>query len=331
MPLLAFVALAVIGALGTWLARAYALRRNLLDQPGERRSHTVPTPRGGGIAIIAVVLLALWAPVHGPPDAGGWGLQAAFAAGFGLVGLVGLVDDHRPLPPWHRLAVHAGAAAIFSLALWHGGAAPLVAAGVFATILVLVNVWNFMDGINGIAATQALLVAGGLAAGLSGGWGMVALGLAAACLGFLPYNFPRARIFMGDVGSGAVGFALAALGGVLATTRGVDAGLLLLLPLSAFLVDASLTLARRMLRRERWWTPHVQHAYQAWARGSGHVPVTLAYAAWTLGGLMLAWACRDADTVFILSICAGWYTGAASIWWLLQRRSRPVQESTGTE
>lgn len=333
-PLLAFIALAFLAALGTWLARAYALQRNLLDEPGERRSHSVATPRGGGIAIMAVVLLALCSAIFVPAGAQGpavpW-LHLAFALGFGLVGVVGLVDDHRPLSPWHRLAVHAVAAAAFSAALWQAGGTLPVAAAVFIAILVLVNVWNFMDGINGIAATQALLVAAGLFGGLAGSWATVALALAAACVGFLPYNFPRARIFMGDVGSGAVGFALAALGGVLAASRGVDAGLLMLLPLSAFLVDASLTLARRVLRGERWWTPHVQHAYQGWARDSGHVPVTLAYAAWTLAGLLLAWACRDADTVFILSICGGWYTGAASIWWLLQRRSPAVQDSTGTE
>lgn len=325
-----FAALAAVAALGTWLARAYALRRNLLDHPGERRSHSTATPRGGGIAIVAVVLLGLAGAAAGLAGPAHSGVAAAFTAGLALVALVGLLDDHRPLSPWLRLAVHAVAAAVFAFALWQAGSTSWLAVIVCVAILVLVNVWNFMDGINGIAASQALLVAAGLAAGLDGGGFLVALGLAAACAGFLPYNFPRARIFMGDVGSGALGFALAALGGVFAASAGPGPGLLLLLPLSAFLVDAGLTLGRRVVRGERWWTPHVQHAYQVWARRAGHVPVTLAYGAWTVAGLVLAWASRDVDTVFILCICAGWYTGAASIWSLLQRHGRSGGE-TGTE
>lgn len=317
-----FIALAGLAAVGTWLARGYALRRELLDLPGERRSHAVATPRGGGIAIVVVVVLAMAAAVAGAAPVQPM-LAGAFALGLVMVAAVGLVDDHRPLSPWLRLAVHALSAAVFSAALSHAGATPLVTAITFGMILVLVNVWNFMDGINGIAATQALLVAGALLAGLDGGWALVALAMAAACLGFLPYNFPRARIFMGDVGSGATGFAVAALGGVFAAGAEPGAGVLLLLPLSAFLVDAGLTLLRRVLRGERWWTPHVQHGYQAWARRAGHVPVTLGYAAWTLAGLFLAHVCSDVDMVFILPICIGWYTGAASIWWLLQRHDRP--------
>lgn len=318
----AFIALAGLAAACTRLARGYALRRELLDLPGERRSHAVATPRGGGIAIVVAVLLAMAAAAAGAAPVQ-MVLAGAFALGLVMVAVVGLVDDHRPLSPWLRLAVHAFSAAVFAAALSHAGAAPLVTAITFMMIMVLVNVWNFMDGINGIAATQALLVAGALLVGLQDGWALVALAMAAACLGFLPYNFPRARIFMGDVGSGATGFALAALAGVFVAGAAPGTGMLLLLPLSAFLVDAGLTLLRRVLRGERWWTPHVQHAYQAWARQSGHVPVTLGYAAWTLAGLMLAWVCRNADMVFILSICIGWYTGAASIWWLLQRRDRP--------
>nr|WP_255703264.1 hypothetical protein [Lysobacter sp. GX 14042] len=322
--------MAAAAALGTWLARAYAVHRDLLDHPGERRSHSTATPRGGGIAIVAVLLLGLAGAAAGLAGPVHPGVAGAFAVGLALVALVGLLDDHRPLSPWLRLVVHAVAAAVFALALWRAGGAWPLAAAVFAAILVLVNVWNFMDGINGIAASQALLVAAGLAAALDGGGFLVALALAAACAGFLPYNFPRARIFMGDVGSGALGFALAALGGVFGAGAGPASGLLLFLPLSAFLVDAGLTLGRRVVRGERWWTPHVQHAYQAWARRVGHVPVTLAYGAWTVAGLVLAWACRDVDAVFILCICAGWYTGAASIWWLLQRHGRSGGE-TGTE
>src|SRR5690606_27675026 len=126
--------------------------------------------------------------------------------------------------------------------------------------MVLVNIWNFMDGIDGIAALQALVVAAAitlLANVAAARW--IALALAAACFGFLPLNLPRARIFLGDVGSGALGYLLA-LAMVLAATGGGQATspaawVLLLLPPSAFFLDASLTLLVRMLRGERWWTP----------------------------------------------------------------------------
>src|SRR5690606_16503734 len=198
-------ALVGLSALGTWLARAYALRRQLVDQPGERRSHSVATPRGGGIAIVVVVLLvAGGVAASGGGGPASQGLLATFAGGLAMVALAGLVDDHRPLSPWLRLGVHVLAAGWLAIAGWRGR--PAAAVATFVAIVVLVNVWNFMDGIDGIAATQAVLFAGGLAVALDGAWSVLAAALAAAALGFLPYNLPRARIFMGDVGSGAIGF-----------------------------------------------------------------------------------------------------------------------------
>jgi hypothetical protein len=90
-------------------------------------------------------------------------------------------------------------------------------------------------------------------------------------------------------------------------------------PLSAFLVDSGLTLLRRMLRREAWWTPHTQHAYQVWARRAGHARVTLAYAGWTLAGALLAWGGFRLPVHFMLCIGLAWYTSAAFVWWSLQR------------
>src|SRR5690606_23140662 len=146
--------------------------------------------------------------------------------------------------------------------------------------LVLVNIWNFMDGIDGIAAGQALVVAGAWA--LLAGQGPVlwlGLALAGGALGFLPFNFPRARVFLGDVGSGALGYGLAALLALGALGQSPATRVAWLLPLQPFLIDGSLTLLARMVAGEAWWRPHVQHAYQCWARRRGaHVPVTLAYA-----------------------------------------------------
>lgn len=310
----------LIGVIGTWLARAYAVQRNLLDHPGERRSHGTPTPRGGGISIVLVLLVASLAlAMRDPARALLW---LGFALALLLVAGVGWWDDHRPLPAWLRLLVHAIAAAILSMAVFSAYGEAWLAVATFAVALVLTNVWNFMDGINGLAASQAALVAAAYAAVLSGSaWGWLGWALVMACLGFLPFNFPRARIFLGDVGSGALGFAIAALA-IAAVGEGQLAWPLALVPLSAFIIDAGLTLGRRLLRGERWWVAHAQHAYQGWARRVGsHVPVTIGYAAWSALGLVLMdGAAPRAGFFLTLAVVLAWYMSGAFFWWRLQRR-----------
>jgi UDP-N-acetylmuramyl pentapeptide phosphotransferase/UDP-N-acetylglucosamine-1-phosphate transferase len=305
-----------IGVAGTWMARSYAIRRDLIDHPGERRSHDVPTPRGGGIAIVVALLVAASVLAWRHPQE--IVLICGFVFGLMLVAGVGMIDDHRPLSPWLRLAVHSIAAGIFSLAVAATSDEVLVALIAFVVAMVLTNVWNFMDGINGIAASQAALVAAGLAFVIGGSWGWMALALAAACLGFLPFNFPRARVFLGDVGSSALGFAVGALL-VVALARGRLSGALLLLPVSAFLVDSGLTLLRRVLRRERWWTSHAQHAYQRWAAKAGtHATVTFAYAVWTVASWLLAlWLARGTEGQMAVW-GALWFTIAVASWGWLQ-------------
>lgn len=306
-----------IGLLGTWLARYYALKRRLIDQPGERRSHATPMPRGGGISIVAAMLVALaWWGWRHPADAM---MPSALAIGLGLVAGAGWLDDHRPTSPWLRLAIHAIASAVFAGALHLEGHGLLVVASGLLLPLVLVNVWNFMDGIDGIATTQAV-IAGAAVLLLSASREVTAVTVAlmASSLGFLPFNFPRARIFLGDVGSGALGYAVAVLA-VLAMPRSGWSGWLLALPLSPFILDASLTLIARMVRGERWWMPHVEHAYQRLARHSwGHVRVTCAYAAWSLGGLMVLWAMRPSGGTAIMSAVIAWYVTGAVVWMRLR-------------
>ena len=306
-----------IGVAGTWLARRYALRQSLIDQPGERRSHSVATPRGGGIAIVisllvAAVALGLRQPAQAP-------LMLAFGVGLLMVAGIGWVDDHRPLSPWLRLGVHVVASGLFALVVGDLYDSVWLALAAFVATLVLTNVWNFMDGINGLAASQALLAAVGLAWLAGGAWGLLALALAAACAGFLPFNFPRARIFMGDVGSGAIGFALGALC-VVAGARLGEKFALVLLPVSVFIVDASLTLLRRLLRGERWWTPHTQHAYQAWSRAAGHARVTACYAAVSLLVIIASWGGVPRDAFFIAGITIAWYMCCAFFWLVLQKK-----------
>lgn len=306
-----------VGLAVTWMARRYALRHALLDQPGERRSHAVPTPRGGGVSILASLLLALlwlWMQPGAPP----W--LPGFAIGLILVGGVGLVDDHRPLSPWLRLVVHAVAAGCLAAGTWLAYRDPALAVLAFAAAIVLTNVWNFMDGIDGLAATQSLLVALAIMMFATGAAQWLALALLAATAGFLPFNLPRARVFMGDVGSGVLGFAIAGLV-VVAVAGSSGRGWLLALPLSAFLVDASLTLAGRVLRAEPWWRAHALHAYQRWvARCGRHQRVTLAYAGWTAASLAFAWLfLRFTDKAVVdVGACVAWYTVGAGAWWMLQ-------------
>lgn len=311
-------AIAALAAVGAWLALRHALRHGLFDQPGERRSHSVATPRGGGIGIVvawAVGCVVLWlAGMLAPP------LAAASVAGLALVGGVGWIDDHRPLSPWWRLAAHVVAGSLLAAGLWGAGAPPWLVALAFAAVPVLVNAWNFMDGIDGLATSQAALASLGFALlAPTHVASLPALALVAACLGFLPFNFPRARIFLGDVGSGALGFTLAASASVALLEAGPVAGPGLLVPafllVSAFLIDTALTLARRIVRRERWWTPHVEHAYQRLAARLGsHAPVTLLYAAWTVGALLASLAVASRPASVKLSFAGGCVLTGILVW-----------------
>jgi UDP-N-acetylmuramyl pentapeptide phosphotransferase/UDP-N-acetylglucosamine-1-phosphate transferase len=307
-----------IGLAGTWLARGYAVRHALIDQPGERRSHDTPTPRGGGIAIVAALLVALaWLALSDPA---GPLLYAAIGAGLLLVAGVGWIDDHRPLSPWLRLATHAVAAAGLSWAVIMAGGGLLAASLAFVLVLSLVNIWNFMDGIDGLAASQAGLAALGYAL-FAGSGPVMWLGLAllAACAGFLPFNLPRARIFLGDVGSGTLGFALAALLSMLLLEPDWQRAPVLVLPLCAFVIDATLTLGTRMVRGDRWWMPHTQHAYQRWTRRNGrHGLATAAYAGWTLVAIAAMLAMRSQPPAVIMGAVAAVYLLACAAWWRLQ-------------
>ena len=309
----------VVAIAGTWLARRYALRRSLIDQPGDRRSHRQATPRGGGVGVVCALLLAF-----------GW-LASAFpaerlpllAAGTGtlLVAAIGWVDDHRPLAALPRLLVHVVAATLLGGALAAHGAAPLLCVSAGLLALVMINVWNFMDGIDGLAASQAAIAAGGyLVVGPGGGAGWLAAALMAGALGFLPFNMPKARVFLGDVGSGALGFAIAAVVAWAGVELSWESRGLLLLPLVAFGVDAGLTLASRILHGQRWWEPHVMHAYQRWARRAGHGRVTLAYAGWTLVAVaLMAWL-MAAGTSARMAVAGAFVLSGACAWRLLRDR-----------
>ncbi len=320
------------------LARRYALARALIDVPNERSSHSVPTPKGGGIAIAIVVLTGLvLLAVLGPVGAGP---AIALGGGGALVAGVGWVDDHYGLSAGVRLAVHVTAAAwavtwlrgMPDLAL---GAATLHLglAGALLAVLGVVwatNLYNFMDGIDGLAAAEAVVVGGMgwlLLASRATSLALVALLVAAAAAGFLVWNWPPARLFMGDVGSGFLGFMFGGLAVATENARALPA-LLWLVLLGPFFIDATVTLLRRMVRGDRWHAAHRTHAYQRGVQsGWSHRRVTSVVAALS-GALGLAVAIaigRPALQVPVLA-AAGGVLGAL---YLALERRRPMPPAEG--
>jgi Fuc2NAc and GlcNAc transferase len=303
--LLAILIVAFLAAWGgTLLMRRYALSRAMLDVPNARSSHRVPTPRGGGVAFVAVFLLGL--PLLWSLDLVRPRTALALALGGSLVAVVGFIDDRRSLSSRVRFGCHLLAAA---LALSVLGGWPVLELGtrsinwgalgyVFGVLAIAwsINLYNFMDGIDGLAISQAVFMALGTAliVHLAGGASYPALLLAAACGGFLLLNWPPAKIFMGDAGSGFLGFAFAllALRSTLAQQTTIWPWLILY---AVFVVDASYTLIRRMLSGQRWTEAHRSHAYQHAAQRLGaHRPVSCAVIAINLLWLLpLACAARQ--------------------------------------
>jgi Fuc2NAc and GlcNAc transferase len=291
------IALISVAAL-TGLLRRYALVNQLIDIPNVRSSHNIPTPRGGGLSIVIVFLLGL-------PLLSGSGLMtpAAMRAIFGAgawVALVGFLDDHGHIPARWRLLAHFSGAA-WGL-YWLNGIPPLVflfpisgfgvqtiALGWVVQILGmfylvwLLNLYNFMDGIDGLASIEAITVCLGGALlylfvpGAVGQWVAPVL-LAVTVAGFLIWNFPPARIFMGDAGSGFLGIVLG-LFSVQAAWIAPQFFWSWLILLGVFIVDATWTLFRRFWRGEKIHEAHRSHAYQYASRYYGsHKKVSLAIA-----------------------------------------------------
>jgi Fuc2NAc and GlcNAc transferase len=285
--------LAVCTVFASWVmthwVRRYALKGHLMDVPSARSSHSVPTPRGGGLAIVIVFSIAalVWQFLNFNLY---WTDLIALLGSACGVALIGFVDDHGHIAARWRLLGHFICAA---WALWWLQGFPPVMIGhvtidfgwlgdVFAVLYLvwLLNLYNFMDGIDGIASVEAICVAvGGAGLFWITGHGAVAwlpLLLVAAVLGFLILNFPPAKVFMGDTGSGFLGIIL---GGLSVLAGRVDPACFMawLILLGVFVTDASVTLFRRLLRGEKVYEAHRSHAYQFAARFyGGHRPVTLA-------------------------------------------------------
>ncbi|QBF27915.1 glycosyltransferase family 4 protein [Pseudomonas tructae] len=284
---LLFITLSLAWTL-TGLLRRYALARNLMDVPNQRSSHTVATPRGGGVAIVLAFLLALvFLLGNGQLSASAfYGLAGSGA----LVAIIGFLDDHGHIAARWRLLGHFSAASI--ALIFQGGLSPVllfgttydlgIAGDVLAAVFLvwMLNLYNFMDGIDGLASVEAVTtcLSGALLYLLVAqpGEAFLPLMLAAATAGFLIWNFPPAKIFMGDAGSGFLGITLGVL---VLSALAVDPALFWgwLILLGVFVVDATTTLLRRLLRGDRVYEAHRSHAYQYASRQLGsHRPVTLA-------------------------------------------------------
>ena len=282
-------------------------RAGVLDRPDPRKAHTRPIPKGGGVGVVVAFLLGMtllyrYAAFARIADPYFRGVILASAA----IALVAFLDDLRNWPFTVKLAAQVGAALLAvgsGLAVWDVrvpgmGAVPLGWLGAAATvawILFTTNAVNFMDGLNGLVSGTCLVACACLAAiaAAQGGWFAYAasLSLAAGLAGFLPFNYPRARIFLGDVGSQFCGFVLAVLGVAAARFEGVELSALLVpILLSGLLLDAAFTLVRRLLIGERVTQPHRGHLYQIAHRAgmpaAAIAPLHWAFAAW--GGLVCA-------------------------------------------
>jgi len=297
----------------TEICRRYSLKNNFLDIPNVRSSHICPTPRGGGISIACLFLVIVAISNLISHDV----TLAFMGAGF-LVALVGFLDDKAHIAARWRLLFHFVAAL---WALYYLGEIPefqllnytfslgWFGIAIAAILLVwMLNLFNFMDGIDGIAAAEAIFVACGSAffSYLNGLEGLlfISLVLASSTMGFLLLNWFPAKIFLGDVGSGFLGLML----GMIAYANIVEGGSIWIWVtlLGVFLVDSGITLLRRILRGDNWYEAHCNHAYQHAARKWGHKRVTVATILINLCWLfpMAYLVCLDKNNAVLLTLIA---------------------------
>ena len=280
----------------------------ILDTPNERSLHEIPTPRTGGVAIIIAVfmtwLVQVW--LYEMPEAMAWIAVAAF-----LVAGVSFIDDLRELSPLIRILMHALAAVVLlvgGLVMFDGIFGMLFT---WLAIVWMLNLYNFMDGMDGFAGGMTLFGFGFLACA---GWlrgadeyAIYSAVVAIAALGFLCVNFPPAKIFMGDLGSATLGLMAAAFS-LWGIRDGLFAWWLPLLVFSPFIVDATVTLIRRMLKRERIWEAHRSHYYQRLVQmGWGHKRTVLAeYIVMALAGASALLALQLNQPMLTAVVLAVW-------------------------
>lgn len=311
-----FAGVVIVGFTLTLFIRKSALKTNRLDVPNERSSHTSPTPRGAGLAVVVAFLLGLIALLVDNTISDEVFLAIAIPGL--IVAIIGWLDDrgHLTSAKW-RLIGHFACA---SLAVWLVGGLPELPlanstidfglAGNIAAIFYLVwmlNLFNFMDGIDLITGVQTVTTSAGVAMLLlisteSDLWKVFVV-LAASISGFLFFNLPPAKIFLGDVGSGFIGFTTAVISLVVAEDEPLVAWAMIIL-LAVFVTDATITLLRRLLSREHVYVAHRTHAYQHLSKKlNRHLPVSLGVGAINLFFLLpIAWLVVESEIIPIIGL-----------------------------
>jgi Fuc2NAc and GlcNAc transferase len=302
----------LLSVLLCWLCRHLALRWGLFDIPNERSAHAIPTPKGGGVGIflaLAVSVPGTWFALGEWPVAGSVLLLAAL-----VLVCLGLLDDIHGLPVRWRLPAYALVSA--GTVVWlYWPSSPLLLGMAAIYLLWVLNLYNFMDGIDGLAALEALFVclaaaALGAATGIPQWQILFCLLLAAVCAGFLVWNLPTASLFMGDAGSIALGFLLGAMSLLGETRSGLPLTAWLIL-LAVFVCDASFTLLRRLVTGQAITQAHSQHLYQRLARHwNSHERVL-----WAVLGVNLLW---------LLPLAAVAVLWPAWAWWALAGAYAPL-------
>lgn len=318
LAVVALLASTLLSAALTLAIRKHALRVGMMDVPNSRSSHVAPTPRGGGLAIVLVCLGASWALAA----AGLVDMKTMLAVTLPamLVAAVGYIDDRLSLSASSRFIAHLVGALVSVVMVWasapasaeHTASLWLVSGVLVLGVCWSTNLFNFMDGIDGIAASQSIFMAVSAALlarpGAGEGIALMLLATAGASLGFLVWNWPPAKIFMGDVGSGFLGFWLAVNALALHAVGALSVWTSLILG-SVFIADATVTLFRRMLRGAKWYEAHRSHAYQRLARRwNSHRKVTALV--WAIN-LVIVLPCAFASLLW--PSAAAWIAGLLTL------------------
>ena len=294
--------------MGAWIASISARKLGLLDYPNDRSSHMDPTPKGGGVGILAAFVFgSLW-----------WHIPLIFWVPASAVSLVSLVGDFKDISIKIRLVIQVVSAAILSYLVFIAHPSLKVSTG-FSVLLFMLgtlyvvataNCYNFMDGINGIAG-----LTGTIAFSFLGTYGILedkdatsaaaALGIAAACSGFLPFNFPRAKVFMGDVGSVLLGFLFASW--ALWQSKSLLEFVVFVSFLFPFYIDELNTQLTRITERERITDPHCRHIYQILVKKTGlsHGTTTVIYGFLQIFVAISVWMLMRAGIIAVISFLAG--------------------------
>jgi len=309
--LILYIASLVLGSAGAWLVTRWGNGFGLLDKANDRSSHEGVVPKGGGVGILAAFLLASWV----------LGLPILFWMCAGLISLLSLYGDRREILPKVRLGIQflAGIGLLVGLFYWEGRGWLVYLLIPFFAVFVAgtTNYYNFMDGINGIAGITGVVGFGLIAlfVALSGGYDsliILAVCMGLACMGFLPFNMPKACVFMGDVGSILLGFVYAGL--VVGLSYSLNDFMVLCAFLFPFYADELSTMCARLMDGESLLKPHRRHVYQLLANEIevAHWKVSVGYGVLQLVVGIGAMAMRGYGTltlIFFLGVCFAGFFG----------------------